>query len=150
MAMTGNHYAMATADTVFIKDRVDGTNIHMSVYLKPGDNSDSESEADTRPGAGIMDEAANALCLTSNLKSLEDLYADDTRLKASVHSNVLALRSQYNPFHRVLSHIWQPVIYTPDPESLLSQVGSTWEKTIGVTLPTLSSSSVRSNSKVDV
>jgi hypothetical protein len=139
MAMTGNHKAMATADTVFLKNRSDASNTPMSVYIKPGDGQEMCGDGVDAISMGrsddLMIEAAEELCLTSNMKSIEDLHADDARIRLSIRDNVSALGSPYNPLHWARCYGWNPVVYTPSPHTLAAGTGGGWEKTIGTSLP---------------
>lgn len=69
MAMTGNHEAMQTADTVFIKSKDTYTNVSITTTGKP-----SASQTST-------------LLLTSDQLSLPDLKSQNQRLQAQISAN---------------------------------------------------------------
>lgn len=69
MAMTGDHHAMKTADTVFMKNK----HTHQNVILNFRDDSIQSSGKD--------------LYITSDEKSVEQLREDDLKLRQIIYSN---------------------------------------------------------------
>lgn len=86
MAMTGNHEAMGTADTVYIKNR----NSHNNVKITINEKNEEYVSRD--------------LLLTSNILSLNDIKYQDKILKTEIYNTVEFFRSLW----------WQPVILTPN------------------------------------
>lgn len=110
MAMTGNHNAMQTADTVFLKNsttncNISTININVDNINKPDDNSE------------IIDDIlmTNDKMLLSNLKKYDDI------LKKSIKNTINYINPLFNLF-------WQPVMLTGN-----KFVG--WYKTLGMYLP---------------
>ena len=82
MAMTGNHVAMATADTVFLKHRCSRANVRVSCT--------EETAPPVVPGL-----PGSAFLLTSDEKTLEQLHEDNDALKVKCQSEA-----------------WKPVVTT--------------------------------------
>lgn len=85
MAMTGNHNAMKTADTVFIKNRQTKKNVVITTKPKMN-NVDGISGSD--------------FLLTSDDKNLEQLHIDDSIEKSKIYSTLNLIEKVY----------WMPVI----------------------------------------
>lgn len=115
MSMTGNHHAMATADTVFLKHKKNATNVRVSV-----DKQTCDDKADVDP---------HRLALTSNKNTLEDLKTMDKQYRTQIEAAVGSL-SDYGFVNMVRGALWQPVMWTPPTGSLRG-----WEKTLGTELP---------------
>jgi hypothetical protein len=148
MAMTGNHHAMATADTVYIKNTETTTNVDISVCTISENHSTSEIvlneyshftdnslnlkiPVEINSENGVVD-IVNHLLLTSDVMPLSDLHIHDTKLKEDISKNVADTlpNSWMAPENYVKKILWQPVIYTPTHSTF------GWEKTLGTHLPT--------------
>jgi len=143
MAMTGNHDAMKTANTVFIKYTDDISNISaISLANKSIDTSANviikeliikeliikelvikELESESRNRNMKIEENTHQedIIMTSDKMSLEDVYKMDNLVKKYIQ-NIVAL------YHPLKSIFWQPVIATGT-----SRIG--WNKTLGYYLP---------------
>ncbi len=91
MAMTGNHNAMKTADTVFMKYKYDAK-INVRITVNPNESN-------------IPALSYNDLLLTSNRLSLGDLYLEDLRIKQSIRDSLEPIPALW----------WRPVITTGGP-----------------------------------
>lgn len=114
MAMTGNHKAMATADTVFLKSIQTNRNIEVLVSLPNGEisaNAPSTAIATVSP-------LGKALCLTSDVVPNDILAIKDYVLKQKIKKSLSAFERLY----------FQPIILTGT-----SSIG--WNKTLGLKLP---------------
>jgi len=112
MSMTGNHIAMGTANTVFLKTKK--TSKNTPVYAK------TECARTVYPKTD--------LALTSNQLSLVELHTVDAGLKRQIKQTVSEL-SEWAAINAMRGAVFQPVIYTPNGIS-------GWEKTLGTELPT--------------
>lgn len=110
MAMTGNHEAMNTADSVFIKNR-NGKNV--AVRAAPA-GPVNEGVGSKTCVPGIAGEASADLLISSNHKTARDIIACDRREKNDIAASLNALQRLY----------WNPVILT-----------CKWAKTHGINLP---------------
>ena len=133
MAMTGNHNAMKTANTVFIKyaDNISNTSA-ISLANKSIDTSanviikeliikELESESRNRNMKIEENKHHEDIIMTSDKLSLEDVYKMDSLLKKYIQ-NIVAL------YHPIKAIFWQPVIATGT-----ASIG--WKKTLGCYLP---------------
>jgi hypothetical protein len=134
MAMTGNHVAMGTADTVFLKCTETSSNVHVVASApgaevlddEPAQNSlaaamSAASGGAVEDGIGGCSTLQPQLLITSEQLSLRALHEADAALKAEIATNVARvgfLRSQ----------LWRPVIATGT-----AAIG--WDKTLGSSLP---------------
>ena len=129
MAMTGNHNAMKTANTVFIKYADDISNIsEISLANKSIDTSANViiKELESKSRNMKIEENKNQktqedIIMTSDKMSLEEVYKMDNLLKKYIQ-NIVAL------YHPIKSIFWQPVIATGN-----ASIG--WKKTLGYYLP---------------
>lgn len=96
MAMTGNHRAMATADTVFLKNHNNGANVR--VVGIDQSRSTNNNISITKNPRGIQ-----KLLITSDQLSSEELGNDAEKLKTEILSGCSLLESWY----------YNPVIWTP-------------------------------------
>ena len=127
MAMTGNHVAMGTADTVFLKHAATKRNARAvpvpfppAPTPAPAPPARSAAESAAESAAAAAAAAAPAplpLLLTSDQLPLAQLHAHDAALKASIAASMNALKAL----------VWQPVIMT----------SASWTKTRGTHLPAL-------------
>jgi hypothetical protein len=92
MAMTGNHIAMQTADTVFIKNHNNAGNVRVI-----GDT------ADTQPISDKIPTGPQQLLITSDRVTNEELQYADQELKNEIRTNISWLESWY----------YNPVMWTP-------------------------------------
>ena len=101
MAMTGNHRAMATADTVFLKNHNNGSNIRVVGIDQSGSNINiniNNNRSITKNPRGIQ-----KLLMTSDKLSSEELANDEEKLKTEILSGCSWLESWY----------YNPIIWTP-------------------------------------
>ena len=123
MAMTGDHNAMKTADTVFLKDKKDKSNVEVVLDLTDlyenknlnNNNLDTYSLDTCSLDTCSLDTcnyiknitkkctSSKDLLLTSDSKSLKKLYTDDVNLKAQIWADLNFVERLY----------WNAVIYTP-------------------------------------
>lgn len=96
MAMTGNHLAMATADTVFIKNHNNAGNVRVI-----GVATGTYSQASTI--SGKMPTGPQQLLLTSDHMDQDDLQKADVALKSEIRTGCSWLESWY----------YNPVIWSP-------------------------------------
>jgi hypothetical protein len=89
MSMTGDHHAMGTADTVYLKNKLTCRNVRIVNEYEKCLNSD--------------------LLLTSNQLSLQQLRKYDVLIKKEISSNVM----NDPDLTIVQKFVWQPVILTP-------------------------------------
>jgi hypothetical protein len=108
MAMTGNHRAMQSADTVFLKHKESGRN----VAIVPTTGQAAPIAPDDTKGDVT-------LLMTSNRMAVGQLRAADELVKAGIRQRQSAVKQLW----------WQPVIATPGTKLL-----SSW-KTLGTLLP---------------
>ena len=108
MAMTGNHVAMATADSVFIKE----TKTHRNVVISTSSPSSQQQET-----AELM--------LTSDRKSLAQLHLE-------TQSEIERIRDKL-PFWKHLW--WKPIIFTPRKWNPREGWHPRETKTLGIHLP---------------
>ncbi len=95
MAMTGNHKAMATADTVFLKNHNTCGNVRV---VDAGSPDANKTVADTRQPSG-----AQKLLMTSNHMSSDILEKCDKELKNEIRCSISWLESWY----------YNPIIFAP-------------------------------------
>jgi len=95
MAMTGNHKAMATADTVFLKNHNNSTNV--KVIEKSTECTTNITQITNFPTG------PQKLLITSDQLSREELLQDITELKSEIRLGCSWLESLY----------YNPVIWTP-------------------------------------
>jgi len=118
MAMTGNHSAMQTADTVFLKNKITRKNI--VIYSNESSNKFSNESSNKYPNSNIINKMDDIL-LTSDKMSLEKLKKCDKILKQTINTTI-------NKINPIMNLLWQPVI-----------VSGTylfgWAKTLGCYLP---------------
>jgi len=120
MAMTGNHLAMGTADTVFLKVQNSARNVR--VHLVGVDGGE--------PADGFLSLAdlpvRNRALLTSDRMTPSELVERDADLKAEI-ANRVGQSTNSRSLGRLKRTAWRPVVYAP----------ASWEKTIGTKLPFL-------------
>jgi hypothetical protein len=92
MAMTGNHLAMQTADTVFIKNHNNAGNVRVI-----GDT------VDTPPISDKIPTGPQQLLITSDRVTYEELQNADSELKNEIRTNITWLESWY----------YNPIMWTP-------------------------------------
>lgn len=97
MAMTGNHLAMATADTVFLKNHNNGGNVRVVDATSPIANITNNKIVAKQPSG------QQKLLITSDQMSSNDLEIQDTELKLDIRYGISWLESWY----------YNPVIWTP-------------------------------------
>jgi len=115
MSMTGNHVAMGTADTVYLKNKCTANNVSV---LTQSSNIINEVKS--------IDKTFDNILITSNKMKLCDLHHNDHIIKKRIVNDV-----NNDPSLNVIQkYIWQPVILTPN-----TSYG--WTKTIGSYLPTI-------------
>lgn len=95
MAMTGNHLAMQTADTVFLKNHNNCGNVRI---VDAGSPDANKTVADTRQPSG-----AQKLLITSDQMSSDMLEKYDKELKNEIRCSISWLESWY----------YNPVIFAP-------------------------------------
>jgi len=129
MAMTGNHDAMKTANTVFIKyaDNISNASIislvntHMDTRENVIVKEFEKKFRNITPLQRCNIENQEDIIMTSNKMSLEQIYKINNLLKKYIQ-NIAAL------YHPIKSIFWQPVIATGT-----ACIG--WSKTLGYYLP---------------
>lgn len=138
MAMTGNHDAMKTANTVFIKyannissaslislaNTVTNVNVIINESGKELDGKELDGKDQHKKVRNIeIEEHKNQedIIMTSNKMSLEQIYKMDDLLKKYIQ-NITYL------YYPIKSIFWQPVIATGT-----ASIG--WKKTLGYCLP---------------
>lgn len=132
MAMTGNHEAMRTADTVFMKHEGRSVNCMAYPYVSPSYVAPDFFSADYRPKLysssipSLIVEKPATLLLTSDKMPLSELLVHDHREKEEIYNSLSVFEKMY----------WRPVILTGN-----KSVG--WTKTLGTELPYASSSCSR-------
>lgn len=107
MAMTGNHNAMKTADTVFMKNKHTHNNVIVRVFPLLEKNN------------GL---SGNNFLLSSNEMSLNDIKKEDIIIKNNI-KKLVGFRSLY----------WNPVIMTGNTNNYFHNMLG-WKKTLGVNL----------------
>jgi len=118
MSMTGNHVAMATADTVFMKHKESSKNLAISFTDR--EKEDLNEDGSFRFQVSDMPRHLRPV-VTSSQVPLQEVKEIDRQLKEEITDTV---RSS-SIFGAVKSLVWQPVIAT----------SSRWEKTLGLSLP---------------
>ena len=93
MAMTGNHLAMSTADTVFIKNHNNAGNVRVI-----GVTTDAHEQVPNKTPSGVQ-----KILLTSDHMDQDELQTADTMLKAEIRMGCSWLESWY----------YNPVIWAP-------------------------------------
>jgi len=111
IAMTGNHNAMQTADTVFLKNS--NTDCNISTINITVDNVNKLDDN--------LDDNLDDILMTTDKMSLSNLKNYDDILKKSIKNTINYINPLFNLF-------WQPVILTGD-----KVIG--WYKTLGMYLP---------------
>lgn len=107
MAMTGNHNAMKTADTVYIKNRQTLNNVKITTTLPK-----------------IEGLEGNKMLLTSNIMTLNELKIKNNNLKKQIINDIGIIKSLW----------WQTVILTGNKNNkIINKLG--WTKTLGSELP---------------
>jgi hypothetical protein len=96
MAMTGNHLAMATADTVFLKNHNNGGNVRVVGVMNPDANTSNKIVATQLSGQ-------QKLLINSDQLSQDELNILDIKLKQEIRCGISWLESWY----------FQPVIWNP-------------------------------------
>lgn len=98
MSMTGNHRAMSTANTVYLKHRETATN----VSIEPIFTSVKQEECST---------AASSLLMTSSIMPLEDLHKQVALLKDNLSWSLASLStSLYDPCVIYTSTSWKKTL----------------------------------------
>jgi hypothetical protein len=124
MAMTGNHEAMKTADTVFMKHGGRSVNCTAYPYVSPSYVAPDFFSVDYRPKLysssipSLIAEKPEPLLLTSDKMPLSELLVHDHLEKEEIYNSLSVFEKMY----------WRPVILTGD-----KTVG--WTKTLGTELP---------------
>lgn len=119
--MTGNHNAMKTADTVFIKNKSTCKNVDISFKLLKENNNKTLNNNKKKRNNKINN--TNKVITNKILMTCDEIFISSiNNEKDIIVDNITKNKSLIEKIY------FQPIIYTPKKRL-------TWHKTIGSTLP---------------